>query len=158
MIPAKMGGFFYSNLAMSLGAKMDQKLYEEIVNNLHAMTPSLVQETLLIFQADPDLVRRFDYKLPELAEQEVLRLCEILLGAVLMDYPTALGRQFQWLVQAASVREYNLQTVRRHLRLWHTRLSVDLPPEQATIVVRIFDQAVKQMEESIRHLKEKKAG
>ena len=136
---------------------MDQKRYKAVVAKLNELTPALVQEVTQIFQADPDLVGRYGDKLPDLAKQEVLRLRELLLGAVQLDYPAALGRQLQWLVPVALSRNYNLQTVQKHLQLWRLRLCNDLPPEYGPEVLRIFDEAVQQMQETIdKETKDKK--
>src|SRR6476620_3967332 len=97
---------------------MEQKRYEAVRARLNEITPLLIQDALQIFQSDPDLVERYTDRLPALVEQEVIRLRELLLGAVLLDYPAALGRQLQWLVPVAASRNYNLQTVQKHLQLW----------------------------------------
>jgi hypothetical protein len=136
---------------------MEQKRYEAVVAKLNEMTPSLVQEVSQIFQSDPDLVERYGNKLPDLAKQEVIRLRELLAGSILLDYPTALGRQLQWLVPVALNRNYSLQTVQKHLQLWRSHLCTDLPSEYGPAVLKIFDQAVQQMQETIeKHTKDKK--
>ncbi len=124
---------------------MEQAAYNEIMVRLEEMTPSLTQEVLLIFQSDPDLVERFGDGLVGLVDQEVIRLRDLLLGSILLDYPGALGRQLKWLVVVATARNFNLETVRKHLRHWRFRLQTDLPIQYVGPVLAVFDRAVEQM-------------
>ncbi len=121
---------------------MDQKRHAVVKAKLLEMTPSLVAEVLAIFEADNDLVMRFGNRLPDIVEQEVIRLRDILLGAILLNFPQLLGREINWLTEVAEARNFNLQTVQKHLEHYRFRLSRDLPPEYAEAVVTLFDQAV----------------
>jgi hypothetical protein len=121
---------------------MEKKQYDEIKVKLFEMTPSLVEETLRIFQEDPDLVQRFEKDLARITEQEVTRLRDIMLGALMLNYPQLLGHEVKWLIEVATVRNFNLETVRIHLKHYRTRLSQDLPSPLATIVLELFDEAL----------------
>jgi phosphoglucomutase len=122
---------------------VDQKRHAVIKAKLLEMTPSLVAEVLEIFEADNDLVMRFGNRLPNIVEQEVIRLRDILLGAILLDFPPLLGHEINWLTEVAEARDFNLQTVQKHLEHYRFRLSRDLPPEYADAVVALFDQAIR---------------
>lgn len=124
---------------------MQQQEYEAVKAKLYDMTPSLVAEILAIFEADYDLVNRFGNKLPNIAEQEVKRLRDVLLGALLLDHPPLLHREIEWLVRVASVRNFNLQTVRKHLSHWRYRLNLDLPARYKATVLALYDQATAQV-------------
>ncbi|MEI6043248.1 MAG: hypothetical protein WCS37_02535 [Chloroflexota bacterium] len=120
----------------------EQKRYDEIKAKLFEMTPSLVEDVLAIFRQDQDLVTRFGNDLPRITEQEVSRLRDILLGAIMLNYPQLLGREVKWLLTVATARNFNLETVRSHLRHYRVRLSKDLAPEQSALVLNLFDQAL----------------
>jgi len=124
---------------------VQQQEYEVVKASLYEMTPSLVAEVLAIFEADYDLVNRFGNKLPAIAEQEVVRLRNVLLGALLLDHPPLLHREIEWLVRVASVRNFNLQTVRKHLSQWRYRPNRDLPDPYKATVLGIYDQATAQV-------------
>lgn len=125
---------------------MEQRQQEEVRTRLNEMTPSLIEGVLAIFESDPDLVARYGDNLAELVKQEVIRFRELLLGAIMIDYPPVLGKQLKWLVQVASARHYNLDTVHRHIRYYRNRLQKDLPHPYRNQVLNIFDRAVAQME------------
>lgn len=120
---------------------MEPKQFEEVKNKLYEMTPSLVAEVLQIFEADHDLVNRFGNKLPELTEQEVIRLRNVLIGAIMLDHPPLLRREIEWLVQVASVRNFDMNTVQKHLNHLRLRLSRDLPPASTATVLQLYDKA-----------------
>jgi len=121
---------------------MKQAKLDEITAKLHKMTPSLVNDALTVFQQDPYLVARYGKGLREVAQQGVSSLRDVLLGALQFDHPQLLGSELKWLERLLEARQINPQTLQTHLHHFRARLDQDLPPEDAKVLLIVFDQAV----------------
>ncbi|HEX2912643.1 MAG TPA: hypothetical protein VH186_17695 [Chloroflexia bacterium] len=121
---------------------VEQNRYKQIEAEIYSLTPLIVKEVEALFEADPDLQHRFGDTLPRLAHQEVTRLRDLLLGAIRYDYPPILGKQYRWLLSVAEVRDFNLKTVREHVRIFRATLVRCLPPGDLESVLKIFDEAL----------------
>jgi hypothetical protein len=124
---------------------MEQKHYETITKRLEEITPALVEEIQQVFEQDPDLVVRYGSGLKRLAEQEVIRLRDYLLGALLLEQPNVLRHQIEWLVQVGTIRNYNMETVQQHLDRFRAHLQQDLSPADRVEILKIFDKAVERI-------------
>lgn len=126
---------------------MEQKDYNEVSAKLHAMTSSLVDDGVALFEKDPELVARYGNGVRELAQQGVTTLRDVLLGALQFNHPQLLGGELRWLEKLLEARHVKPQTLRNHLHHFRERLIQDLPPEHSTQVLVVFDQALSQVKE-----------
>lgn len=110
------------------------------------MTPSLVHETVILYQQDPELVKLFGSGLYELAQQGIISLREVLLGALQFEHPRLLGTELRWLQRLLEAREVNSETLYKSLAHIRERLAQDLPAHYSAKVVETFDRAVSQLE------------
>jgi hypothetical protein len=121
---------------------LEQEHYEAVKTKLYKITPSLVDEIVLLYQQDPDLVARLGDRLRVTAEERVVALRDVLLSTLQLDYPPVMSRDLKWLQSLLEARHINPQIVYSYLRIFRTYLINSLPPEYIEEVLSIYDPAI----------------
>lgn len=127
---------------------MEQKDYAEVRARLHAITPVLIDQTVELFKSDALLQARYGKNLREVAQQGVVSLRDVLLGALQFDHPRILAGELRWLERLLEARQIDIQTMRTNLALFRATLFKELSPEHSRPVLALFDQATEQFKQT----------
>ncbi|MEI6043249.1 MAG: hypothetical protein WCS37_02540 [Chloroflexota bacterium] len=124
---------------------MEKEQFNEVKARLQKMTPLLINGAVEVFENDPELVARFGISLREVAKQSVITLRDVLLGSLQLDHPQLLVGELKWLEHLLQSRQINPQTMHQNFQRFRTNLSMGLSPEDAAVVLSLYDQAVEKL-------------